>query len=321
LYIWLKQFDEDDRADAIYFLRKHLIYFTREEFELLSRVLYWETVRQVQFDLASEDENIHRYKVNKIAKSEALRNIERSSLYIGMSDGARMDYFRRKHKTIGNEQVLTSYHVDQHKCNDMIKKLEETCGVGSRFRLAFLIDDFCASGTTLIRSKDGKIKGTLRQLESKTFPHRVEQDGKEILLEPTLLDTLLSDSCRIILSPLLATQKAVEHIRGYCPSLSSQLRNLTISPTAILNENLNITDPESPIGCLCDKYYQERMGDEHTGNVKFGYSSCGLTLVLHHNTPNNSLFLLWNRLASEATDSEPSFEPLFKRIERHKSKI
>ena len=320
LYIWLKQFDEVDRSDALDLVRNHLIYFTREEFELLSRVLYWETVRKIQFDLAAQDEDIPRYKVNKIAKSEALSKIERSSLYIGMSDGARIDYFRRQHKTIGNEQVLTSYHVDHHKCGDMIKKLEKSCGVESRFRLVFLIDDFCASGTTLIQEKNGELKGTLHQLESKTFPHKVTKGDKDVLVEPTLLDTLMSDNCKIILCPLLATQKAVEHIKSHCHLLSSQLKKLIISPTSILNESLNINELDSPIGQLCTKYYQERMGDEHTGNVTLGYSSCGLTVVLHHNTPNNSLYLLWNRLASKQDGSNPPFEPLFKRIERHKSK-
>lgn len=320
LYIWLKQFDESDRAVALDLVRKHLIFFTREEFELLSRVLYWETVRQIQFDLAAKDENIPRYRVNKIAGSDALSRIERSSLYIGMSDGARIDYFRRQHKTIGNEQVLTSYHVDHRKCNDMIKELEDSCGSDSRFRLVFLIDDFCASGTTLIREKNGQIKGTLYQLESKTFPQKTKKDEKELLIEPTLFDTLLSDNSKIYLCPMLATQKAIEHIKSHCYLLSSQLKKLIIRPTSILNESLNINELDSPIGQLCTEYYQERMGDEHTGNVTLGYSSCGLTVVLHHNTPNNSLYLLWNRLASEQDSSNPPFEPLFKRIERHKSK-
>jgi hypothetical protein len=202
----------------------------------------------------------------------------------------------------------------------MIKELEDSCGSGSRFRLVFLIDDFCASGTTLIRKKNGRIKGTLYQLESKTFPQKIRKDKKELLIEPTLFDTLLSDSSKIYLCPLLSTQKAVEHIKSHCHLLSYQLKKLIISPTSILNESLNINELDSPIGQLCTKYYQERMGDEHTGNVTLGYSSCGLTVVLHHNTPNNSLYLLWNRLASKQDGSNPPFEPLFKRIERHKSK-
>lgn len=127
-YLWLKQFDPSDRRIALNIVRKHLIFISRWEFEMLSRVLYFETVRQIHFDLVSKEENIPRYKVRKIANSTALKEIERCSLYIGMSDGARIDYFRRQHKNIGNEQVLGSYHVDKNKCDDMIKKLEDDCG-------------------------------------------------------------------------------------------------------------------------------------------------------------------------------------------------
>ncbi len=319
LYVWLKQFKKTDRSTALDLVQNHLIFFSREEFELLSRVLYSETVRQIQLDLVSKDENIPRHRVNKIIASDAFRKIERRSLYIGLSDGARMDYFRRQNKAIGNEQVLNSYHVDHDKCNDMISNLGDDCGKGTRFRIVFLIDDFCASGTTLIRRKDGDLKGTLYRLESKKFPQISFENGNEKSIEPTLFDILLSGDSEIYLCPLLATNKSVEHINSHKQFLISNLNKLQVKPTATLNENLKFDSIDTPIGSLCKNYYQKRMGDEHTGDVTFGYKNCGLTLVLHHNTPNNSLYLLWNGLAVEADGEEPPFEPLFRRTERHKS--
>ncbi|KJU86502.1 hypothetical protein MBAV_001303 [Candidatus Magnetobacterium bavaricum] len=59
------------------------------------------------------------------------------------------------------------------------------------------------------------------------------------------------------------------------------------------------------------------MADKHTGSVKYGYKDCGLPLVLHHNTPNNSIYPLWNRRAMD--DTSISFTPLFIRYERHRS--
>ncbi len=59
---------------------------------------------------------------------------------------------------------------------------------------------------------------------------------------------------------------------------------------------------------LLHKYYDQSVEDEHKRNVKHGYSECGLPLVLAHNTPNNSVFLLWERTRTK---------PLFPRYERH----
>jgi hypothetical protein len=203
----------------------------------------------------------------------------------------------------------------------MIKKLQEDCGENIKFRLVFLIDDFCASGTTLIRynEKDDKLSGTLKQLEKKTYPVKSVDQGVTIWSEPTLLDMLLEEGCSVYLCPLLATKKSKNHIEKYLPRLESLLKNLIVKPAAILNENLQFNDTTSDIGKLCEKYYQDRMEDKHTKNVMFGYSGCGLPVVLHHNTPNNSLYILWNRRAAEPSGNAPAFEPLFKRIERHKS--
>lgn len=320
LYIWLKQFDKEDRAIALEFVRNKLIFFSRGEFELLSRILYWNIVRNLQLNLTSEQTNIPRYKVNKLTNSPVFKKIERGSLFIGMSDGARIDFFRRQHLSISNEQVLSSYHVDQNKCDDMVKKLKKDTGE-KRFGMMFLIDDFCASGSTLIREKKTtrEITGTLKQLEKKVFPQRSIVDGKKILVEPKMIESLLSQECKVFLCPLFATKGSVIHLKTMVTKLDSLLKNIQIIPASILDDSLRFSDASTPIGTLCEKYYQKRMGDEHTKDVTFGYKACGLPVVLHHNTPNNSLYILWNRRAVKANESSASFEPLFKRIERHKS--
>jgi hypothetical protein len=81
-------------------------------------------------------------------------------------------------------------------------------------------------------------------------------------------------------------------------------------PAAVIDARVEVTCPAKPIGALCEKYYSEALEDEHTGSVKFGLDNCGLPLVLHHNTPNNSLYLLWAR-------RREGFTPLFVRYERH----
>jgi hypothetical protein len=70
---------------------------------------------------------------------------------------------------------------------------------------------------------------------------------------------------------------------------------------------------------LIDKYYNPVIETSHTllggTNVRLGFGSGALPLVLEHNTPNNSLALLWADTAP--SDGEPIMRPLFRRRQRH----
>src|SRR5262245_18748381 len=67
-----------------------------------------------------------------------------------------------------------------------------------------------------------------------------------------------------------------------------------------------------------DRYFSEELEDKKSYRVgkkgiKYGYGACGLPLVIHHNTPNNSLYVLW-----KTGNQEWPFTPLFPRFERHR---
>src|SRR5690606_37046362 len=70
--------------------------------------------------------------------------------------------------------------------------------------------------------------------------------------------------------------------------------------------------------CKNDLYYDaEELEDEHTKQgggigVRMGFGSCALPMILFHNTPNNSVPLLWSY------DESKKFKGLFPRIPRHK---
>jgi hypothetical protein len=74
----------------------------------------------------------------------------------------------------------------------------------------------------------------------------------------------------------------------------------------------------SPVGRLIEdeRYYDHDIYDEHlakggTEDARYGYAACGLPLVLHHNTPNNSIALIMSYEGRK-------FRGLFPRIQRHK---
>ena len=65
---------------------------------------------------------------------------------------------------------------------------------------------------------------------------------------------------------------------------------------------------------LCHDYYDPATADEHKGDTPLGYEDCALPLVLAHNTPNNSVCLLW---AESSADVGLGRHALFPRYERH----
>ena len=64
---------------------------------------------------------------------------------------------------------------------------------------------------------------------------------------------------------------------------------------------------------------ENHVEDEHVeDSVCFGYKGCGLPLVLDHNTPNNSVALLWAQ-SGDNVGVNHTMKPLFARRKRHSS--
>lgn len=387
LYLWLQQFDQSERADALAFIQTQLIFISRDEFQQLAQVLYNDRIRRTQVELAAVRAALPRHRVRAIRESPAFVRTARASLYVGMSDGARLDFIRRHNLHLDNEQVLPYYAVNRQKVDECLQALrDETADPKALFRCLFLIDDFAGSGNTLLREvvtvalprtwkappvpsrwqarlrfkpaaesesrwiqwiPDGlrSTLGVMGQPPSMEVLYRGEMATAELedlrgldnsRVYQSALDALaakclardttvkgslhkvargaiagaLEPGASIFFCPLLATEYAVERLLPLLPRLPGPFSRAQVMAGAILDRRVPVTDSSSPIGALCEKYYDSSLEDEHTGNVQFGYDGCGLPLVLHHNTPNNSLYLLWARRSAKVT-------PLFVRYERH----
>jgi hypothetical protein len=362
LYLFLARFKEEDRTAALEFVRRDLIYVSREEFQQLAHVLYYDRIRQRQLDFAADLTSLDRYYLRRLSESPTFKRLQRASLYVALSDGARIDYFRRQNLDISNEQVLAAYYVGERKIADVGRNLAETLKeADARFDCLFLLDDFCGSGRTLLRevaigemdaavpsltippefrgrlkcdegdkqlewSYAGKLEekevDRLREISTSPIYQKAvdslikkcaaaETKVKGSLLriaEQDLLQ-LLSDRARIYFTPLLATEYSLSRLRPLIPRLPEPLNRLELLPAAIVPNDVRVSAGDGPIAKLCEAYYsREELEDEHTANVKYGYDGCGLPLILHHNTPNNSLYFLWARKWGD---------PLFVRYERH----
>ena len=169
-----------------------------------------------------------------------------------------------------------------------------------------LLDDFSASGTSYLRSKEGVFKGKIadfyRDLTNSSNPMSRLVDLHDL---------------QVLLVLYMATEQARSHLQG---ALAELYRPHPISFDILVVHPIDSSvrlrrgggDPMEQI--LNDYYDGSAMEDEHTRegktDLRFGFAECGLPLVLSHNTPNNSVYPLWSDKAK--------MRPLFPRVSRHK---
>lgn len=356
LYLWLMPFSEKERATAVRFVRDSLVFVSREEFQQLAHVLYHDRIHQRHLDMVSARTGVPRHRIAQLVGSEELRKVQRASLYIAMSDGARIDYFRRQNLDISNEQVLTTHQPSDEKVEDLRSELEKSLSAGARFSAMFLLDDFCGSGKTLLREvirtglseevsiperlqsilrydvkkcelelaygpNIGAAIDKLRTLSSSTAYAKAlgelgaKADNRETVVKGSLARLAktklfgdMAPDAVIYLCPLIITEFAKARLEEIIAREKGPLGRVQIMPGSLFPDSARVLRGTGDLARLCEDHYSESLEDEHTGNVMYGYEGCGLPLVLHHNTPNNSIYILWARKWKD---------PLFIRYERH----
>jgi len=332
LATWLQQFlDKEERNTAYQFVKHRLIYFSPAEIQRLVEKFFPEVVQEHLVEQVSASLAIPAYKIWSSKTSiDEYRLERRKTLFMGLSDGARIDTLRRMNVgAISNEQIVIATQIDPHKweslVDDLQADLQQMCGASAAdeyFSRVYLIDDFTASGTSLLpdpKNTEGKLKGKLVKFANSLKKAAEELKGKQIF----------KDNFEIVVHHYIATENAVHNIAkvydGVVKELSAKgLANIRFSYGMILQDSLGVSDaPDDAFAALCKKYYDpvlEGKSGKHgsQGGVKdrtFGYANCGTTVVLEHNTPNNSVPLLW----AETRDKEGGLimRPLFRRRERH----
>jgi hypothetical protein len=315
LAFWLSQFKTvDERRIAYEFIKTKLIFCSSAEMNHLVSIAYPDHVRPLLLRRAAQDAGIDERLVSKIAAHTAFKVRQRQCLFLGLSDGACIDVFRRSNSSdLTHEQILQTYEVSPDRVEELLKKLSADLAslLGRdppeemrKFRTIVLLDDFSGSGVSYLGrgdsdSFDGKIGRFHRSLTTGEASRLVDIKRTEILV----VLYMATDQARLRLETLsreVWDALGVEHwvIVVHRLSTSICLR----------------ADDGNAMAKLIDTYYDPNVEDEHTRkggtDVKYGFARCGLPLVLSHNTPNNSLSLLWAE--------SPTIRALFPRVSRHR---
>jgi hypothetical protein len=171
---WLQQFAPAHRPLFYRLLKERLIFISSAELQHLVRRTYPAYVYPRVEARVARQIGVPRYQLGRDKDHLArVDQMTKRTLFVGLSDGARLDLFRRANAgVLSNEQVIPSYEVADPKWEDLHKELKERTGdPKAAFELVVLLDDFTASGTTLVWQDannywKGKLKKTSIQLKN-----------------------------------------------------------------------------------------------------------------------------------------------------------
>ncbi len=167
---WLRQFDRPEDRDAAYeFVKDRLIFCSSAEMRHFVEMAYPDHIRPLLLRRAATEIKQDWRRVGRVAGSVEFRVLQRRCLFLGLSDGARIDQFRRANPDLSHEQIWQTHELADERVQELLDKLDEgvsaICGVpvrGTRFSTVVLLDDFSASGRSYYMLKDdGTIGGVM----------------------------------------------------------------------------------------------------------------------------------------------------------------
>ena len=125
LATWLQQFKPEERETAYAFVRHTLVYIGPSEIHRLVEQFYPRTVWTRLITTIAEERGLPEYRVLADPDARvATDRLRRQTLFMGLSDGARIDIVRHSNSgLLSNEQLVVATQVDKDKWQDLLKKI------------------------------------------------------------------------------------------------------------------------------------------------------------------------------------------------------
>jgi hypothetical protein len=311
---WLQQFEQNEREVAYHFVRNKLVFIGVAEMQHLIERVYAKTVHPNIVTAVAERLAIPSWRIWTDARGQLTYDLlKRRSLFLALSDGARIDVFRRANAgRISNEQVILAMQINKTKWDSSLVKLRsELRDPEATFQNVYLLDDFVATGTTLLRKDNGVWEGKLQ---------RFWDDIREVVA------THFEPNWKLHVHHYVSTYKASEDIIKRNQEASAEKKsdqwfnNVHFSFGTVLPDSFPlIREQNEGFFKLVDKYYDPAIQTKHTElggtDVRLGFGACALPLIIEHNAPNNSIALLWAE--TNGGEGIHAMRPLFRRRQRH----
>ena len=314
---WLSQFEKPDRQVAYEFIKTRLVCCSAAEMTHLVETAYADHIRPILLQKVAKEQSLNPHHIGTIADTAEFRVRQRQCLFLGLSDGARIDSFRRANRELDHEQIWQTHDLSAPRVKELVEKVgvqvrkirnasEEKSD--HRFRTIVLLDDFSASGSSYYMPKsDGTVGGKIAKFFNGVMN---PEDALAGLVSPGDFD--------VFILLYVATDQAVAHLEEYSGKLwGAKKVPCIVRAIQHLPPTIRMTRTgDDAFRALIDKYYDHTIFDSHiekggAPDARYGYADCGLPVVLHHNTPNNAIALLWSY-------DDRAVRGLFPRVQRHK---
>ena len=307
LALWLVQFERENRELAYEFVKNKIIFVSTAELNHLIRMAYPDFIKHRLIEQFAQELGIESHLVKQITCDEKFKVLERECLFLGLSDGAHVDVLRR-FAQLKHEQVYPTYSITDTKAKDLLRELRrdvkeitggENCG--AKYRFVFLIDDFSASGISYLRQEDEEFKGKISSFYK-------QMNNNQMFKE------IFADNLKIYVVLYIATKKAKKYIEETAREADTPIEVIPIQvldDTTSMDENdlgnfVDLMKEKFDKVILTRHYKKGKYGKPH-----MGFDECGLSVVLSHNCPNNSLPIMWHN------SEQKNARALFPRFERH----
>lgn len=319
LALWLNQFQENHKELAYNFVKNKLIFISNAELNHLIKMSYPDLIKQYLINHVSVEFNIDEIFINKIINNKEFEKLKRQCLFLGLSDGARTDIFRR-YSQLQHEQVYPIYQITKEKIKEFLKELNEDIqkitnkSSNEKYKIVFLLDDFSASGISYLRRENSDFAGKIQKFYEQIKPTEEKKCEKNFMRD--LFDI---DNLKICVVLYLATKSAIKRIKQVGNEMIAG-SGITFDVMAVqeLDDSLSFTDENlgDLLGILKGKFDGAILTPQYKKGKHdkpyLGFNECGLVLVLSHNCPNNSLPIIWHESKSKG------IRALFPRLQRYK---
>ena len=319
LVLWLERFPSAKEKELAYnYVKENLVFISTRELEHLIQMTYMDIIRPYLINTVSEKYKIEKSAIKKIVNDINFKITQRKCLFLGLSDGAKLDLFRRLSVSLKHEQIYPAYLITEEKAGELkeeldydIKKLTKK-SANEKYETIFLIDDFSASGKSYIRTqKDGRCTGKIVK-----FLRQITDDKKFDFIAEAI-DTKKLRLCVVL---YVATTRAIQRIQ--------KLVREHVAHTSIQVDVYAIQEIDDSVGLrpdelgkmndvLKNKFQHDDIVTPQYENGKhdephLGFDECGLPLIMSHNCPNNSVPILWY------ANEQKNIPALFPRVQRYK---
>lgn len=313
LALWLEQFgSREERESAYKFVRNRLTFVSASEMSHLVGTSYPDIISPYLVSQVATRKTLPEWHVKSILRSQDFVVLLRQSMFLGLSDGASVDVFRRSNPEISHEQISRTHEISKDRAakmrEELARDLEKILGRHpsedeARFRMVFLLDDFSGSGLSYVRVEGDGYKGKLVNFHAALS----NVDGE--------FQTLVKISdLHVCLLLYMSTMQACDHLERVGARLFDRIPfAVRVSYRLPISIRLDQQGDKAFLALL-PKYYDPAIEDEHYLKGRhdrpyLGFDECGLPLVLSHNTPNNSVPILWFQ-------ENRKFRGLFPRVSR-----